>query len=97
MPVAYDVFACFLGVLCVVGVIRASLALLLGRRRRALYWLCQTLVLIWGLFTFVWLIILHWIHDSYAYFVLTTIVPVYCQKPLAEMDKSITRTEEMDD
>ena len=97
MPMACDVFACFLGALCVIGVIRASFALLLGKRRRALYWLCRTLVLIWGLFTFVWLIILHWTHGNYAYFVLATIVPVYCQRPLVEMDRSITKTEEMDD
>lgn len=93
MRVACDVFACFLGALCVLGVIRASLAWLRGRRRRALYWLCRTLVLSWGLFTFVWLVILHWTQNSYAYIVLTSMVPVYCQRPLAEMDRSITETE----
>ena len=97
MRIAFNVFACFLGAVCVIGVIRASFAWLQGRRRRALYWLCQTLVLSWGLFTFVWLAILHWTHNSHAYLVLTTMVPVYCQRPLAEMNRSIRETEEKGD
>lgn len=89
MRTVANIFAWFLVAVCFIGLWRIALAWRQGKRRTALYWVYQTLVLLWGLVTFVWLILLHWTRWSYPYFTLACMVPVYCHKPLADMRASI--------
>lgn len=83
------IFAWLLAVVCLVGVARIAAAVGQGKKRKALYWVAQTLVLLWGLTTFVWFVLLHWTRDSPGYIALACMVPVYCHRPLSDYRRAI--------